>query len=92
LNDEGEHVLTPSLIKAARALLRIDQAELAERTGISRKTISLIEIAKQDPTDARRRKMLADLRQKMETVLGLEFIFESDATGEGVRLLKRLPE
>jgi transcriptional regulator with XRE-family HTH domain len=92
LNDEGEQVLTPSLIKAARALLRIDQAELAKRTGISRKTISLIEIAKQDPTDARRRKMLADLRQKMENVLGLEFIFESDATGEGVRLLKRLSE
>ena len=92
MNDEGEQVLTPSLIKAARALLRIDQAELAKRTGISRKTISLIEIAKQDPTDARRRKMLADLRQKMENVLGLEFIFESDATGEGVRLLKRLSE
>jgi transcriptional regulator with XRE-family HTH domain len=92
LSDEGEQILTPSLIKAARALLKVDQAELAKRTGISRKTISLIEIAKKDPTDARRRKMLADLRQKMEDELDLEFIFESDATGEGVRLRKRLPE
>jgi transcriptional regulator with XRE-family HTH domain len=80
------------LIKAARALLKVDQAELARRTGISRKTISLIEIATKDPTDARRRKMLADLRQKMEDELDLEFIFESDLTGEGVRLRKRLRE
>jgi transcriptional regulator with XRE-family HTH domain len=80
------------LIKAARALLKVDQAELARRTGISRKTISLIEIATKDPTDARRRKMLADLRQKMEDELDLEFIFESDVTGEGVRLRKRLRE
>jgi transcriptional regulator with XRE-family HTH domain len=92
LSDESEQVLTPSLIKAARALLKVDQAELARRTGISRKTISLIEIATKDPTDARRRKMLADLRQKMEDELDLEFIFESDVTGEGVRLRKRLPE
>jgi transcriptional regulator with XRE-family HTH domain len=89
LSDESEQVLTPSLIKAARALLKVDQAELARRTGISRKTISLIEIATKDPTDARRRKMLADLRQKMEDELDLEFIFESDVTGEGVRLRKR---
>jgi transcriptional regulator with XRE-family HTH domain len=92
LSDEGEQILTPSLIKASRALLKVDQAELAKRTGISRKTISLIEIAKKDPTDARRRKMLADLRQKMEDELDLEFIFESDVTGEGVRLRKRLRE
>jgi transcriptional regulator with XRE-family HTH domain len=92
LSDESEQVLTPSLIKAARALLKVDQAELARRTGISRKTISLIEIATKDPTDARRRKMLADLRQKMEDELDLEFIFESDVTGEGVRLRKRLRE
>jgi transcriptional regulator with XRE-family HTH domain len=92
LSDESEPVLTPSLIKAARALLKVDQAELAKRTGISRKTISLIEIATKDPTDARRRKMLADLRQKMEDELDLEFIFESNVTGEGVRLRKRLRE
>jgi transcriptional regulator with XRE-family HTH domain len=89
LNDGSERFLTPSLIKAARALLGVDQAGLAELTGISRKTISLIEIAKTDPTDSRRRKMLADLQRKMEDQLGLEFVFASDETGEGVRLRKR---
>jgi transcriptional regulator with XRE-family HTH domain len=89
LNDGTERVLTPSLIKAARALLGVDQAGLAELTSISRKTISLIEIANQDPTDPRRRKMLADLQRTMEDELGLEFIFASESTGEGVRLRKR---
>ena len=36
-------ILTPSLIRAARALLHMDQAGLAASSGISRKTISLIE-------------------------------------------------
>jgi predicted transcriptional regulator len=89
LSDGSERVLTPSLIKAARALLEVDQAGLANLTGISRKTISLIEIAKNDPTDSRRRKMLAELQQTMEDELDVEFIFASASTGEGVRLRKR---
>jgi transcriptional regulator with XRE-family HTH domain len=89
LNDTSERVLTPSLIKAARALLKVDQAGLADLTGISRKTISLIEIAKTDPTDSRRRKMLTELQRKMEDQLGIEFIFANDKTGEGVWLRKQ---
>jgi transcriptional regulator with XRE-family HTH domain len=92
LNDASERVLTPSLIKAARALLKVDQAGLADLTGISRKTISLIEITKNDPTDPRRRKMLAELQRTMEEEFGLEFIFAGDSTGEGVRLRKRRPK
>jgi transcriptional regulator with XRE-family HTH domain len=88
LNHASERVLTPSLIKAARALIKVDQAGLADLTGISRKTISLIEIAKNEPTDPRRRKMLAELQRTMEDELGLEFIFASDSAGEGVRLRK----
>lgn len=89
LKDVSEPVLTPSLIKAARALLEVDQAGLADLTGISRKTISLIEIAKNETTDPRRRKLLTELLRTMEDKLGLEFIFASNKTGEGVRLRKR---
>jgi transcriptional regulator with XRE-family HTH domain len=91
VNDASEPVLTPSLIRVARALLKVDQAGLADLTGISRKTISLIEIAKDEPTDPRRRKILTELQRIMEDELGLEFIFASDKTGEGARLRKQRP-
>ncbi len=43
LGEIGSQLLTPTLIKAARALLGYDQATLAAKTGISTKTIGLIE-------------------------------------------------
>jgi DNA-binding XRE family transcriptional regulator len=79
-------LLTPTLIKAARALLGYDQAMLADLTGISKKTIGLIETMDGVPTDVRRRRILDELRTKMENELHVEFVFTSDASGEGVRI------
>lgn len=81
-----EEVLTPTLIRAARALLGFDQAALAKSSGISRKTISLIEIDDQTRIDARRRDKLAKLRTHMEDKLGVQFVFASGKAGEGVWL------
>lgn len=83
-------LLTPSLIRAARALLGFDQEALAEKVGLSRKTIALIETMKAGPVDPRRRRVLEDLRRKMEDDLQVEFVFAGEKTGEGVRLRRRL--
>jgi DNA-binding XRE family transcriptional regulator len=89
LGESGSELLTPTLIRAARALLRYDQATLAEKTGISKKTIGLIETMDTAPTDARRRRILEQLRTKMENDLHVEFVFAGTKTGEGVRLRRR---
>lgn len=79
-------LLTPRLIRAARALLGFDQEELAAKVGISRKTIALIETMKPGSLDPRRRKILEELRRRMEDDLMVEFIFAGETSGEGVRL------
>jgi DNA-binding XRE family transcriptional regulator len=86
LSESGSELLTPTLIRAARALLGYDQSTLAEKTGISKKTIGLIETMTSVPTDARRRRVLEELRSKMEDELNVEFVFAGPETGEGVRL------
>nr|WP_249780397.1 helix-turn-helix domain-containing protein [Bradyrhizobium sp. dw_411] len=79
-------LLTPTLVKAARALLGYDQAMLAAKTGISKKTLGLIETMDAVPMDARRVRVLQELRTRMEDELGVEFVFAGPGTGEGVRL------
>ena len=79
-------VLTPSLIRAARALLGLDQERFAAKVGISRKTIALIEMMKPGPIDPRRRETLEKLRCRMEDDLMVEFVFAGETSGEGVRL------
>jgi DNA-binding XRE family transcriptional regulator len=79
-------LLTPSLIRAARALLGLDQEEFAAKVGISRKTIALIEMMEPGPIDPRRRETLEKLRRRMEDDLMVEFVFASETSGEGVRL------
>lgn len=79
-------LLTPTLVRAARALLGYDQATLAEKTGLSSKTIGLIETMVTVPTDVRRLKVLEKLRTKMEEELHVEFVFANAASGEGVRI------
>lgn len=85
----GPKLLTPSLVRAARALLGLDQEALAEKVGISRKTIALIETMKPGPVDPRRRRMLEGLRRKLEEDLDVEFVFSDEESGEGVRLRRR---
>jgi hypothetical protein len=52
-------------------------------------TVALIETMKPGPMDPRRRKVLEELRRKMEDDLDVEFVFASGRTGEGVRLRKQ---
>ncbi|MDN4987099.1 helix-turn-helix domain-containing protein [Bradyrhizobium sp. WYCCWR 13022] len=85
----SEELLTPTLIRAARALLGYDQEALAERLGISRKTLALIETMKAGPVDPRRRRVLEQMKATMENEMLVEFIFASKSTGEGVRLRRR---
>ena len=85
-----EELLTPSLIRAARGLLGWSQTELAEKSGVSRKAIATIETAApSDTIDPRRKKVLQKLRRYFEDDCGMEIVFESSKTGEGVRLRSR---
>ncbi|MHC2624002.1 DNA-binding XRE family transcriptional regulator [Bradyrhizobium huanghuaihaiense] len=89
-DDPGDELLTPTLIRAARALLGYDQEALAQRLGISRKTLALIETMKPGgPVDPRRRRVLEEMKTKMEDKMHVEFVFAGKSTGEGVRLRRR---
>jgi DNA-binding XRE family transcriptional regulator len=76
---------TPRLIRAARGLAGIDQAELAEKAGVARKTIVLIEADESDRMDPRRLKVLQSLQRVFEDDYGIEFFAPSESSGEGVR-------
>lgn len=97
MSDEAQHqalepivamaeILTPSLIRAARALLHMDQVGLAESSGISRKTISLIEADDSPPAHPKRLEVLRNLQKHFEEECGVEFTFASLRSGEGVKL------
>jgi DNA-binding XRE family transcriptional regulator len=97
MSDEAQHqalepivamaeILTPSLIRAARALLHMDQVGLAESSGVSRKTISLIEADDSPPAHPKRLDVLRNLRKHLEEECGVEFTFASQRCGEGVQL------
>jgi DNA-binding XRE family transcriptional regulator len=81
-------LLTPTLLKAARGLLEMDQASLAAAVGVSRKTIAWTEILLSEKVDPRRRATLEQIRQRMEDDLGVEFQFDAKSHGEGVSLTR----
>jgi DNA-binding XRE family transcriptional regulator len=85
-------LLTPTLLKAARGLLAMDQAALAAAVGVSRKTIAWTEISLSEKVDPRRRATLEQIRQRMEDDLGVEFRFSTKSQGEGVFLKKPAPK
>ena len=78
----------PRLIRAARGLLGIDQAALAEKAGVARQTIVKIETDESDRMDPRRRKVLQQLQRVLEDSYGVEFFAASEHSGEGVRFRK----
>ena len=80
---------SPQLIRAARGLIGIDQATLADKAGVARKTIVLIEADESDKMDPRRLKVLAALQRVFEDEYGIEFFAASENSGEGVRFRKR---
>lgn len=83
---ETEEILTPALIRAARGLLGLDQAEVAERSGLKQRTISKLEGESDfSSKDLRRRRVLDAIRAAFEKD-GIEFIFPSQTSGPGVRM------
>ena len=79
---------SPRLIRAARGLLGIDQATLAEKAGVARKTVVKIETDEGDRMDPRRLKVLQQLQRVLEDSYGVEFFAASEHSGEGVRFRK----
>ena len=74
--------MTPAQCRAARAILNVDQFEVAERAGIARATV--IDFEKGDRTP--RPATVAAIRKVLESA-GVEFIAENGG-GAGVRLRK----
>jgi DNA-binding XRE family transcriptional regulator len=79
---------TPRLIRAARALVGIDQATLADKAGVTRVTVQKIESDESDRTDPRRFASLQSLQRVLEDRYGIEFFEASENSGEGVRFKK----
>jgi predicted transcriptional regulator len=80
---------SPRLIRAARGLIGISQAALAEKAGVTQKTITKIEADDSETMDPRRLKVLQELQRVLEDVYGIEFFAASEHSGEGVRFRKK---
>ena len=79
---------SPRLIRAGRALAGADQAALAEKAGVTRQAISVVEKHEGQKMDPRRRKILEAMQRALENVYGIEFFEASENSGEGVRFRK----
>lgn len=77
------------MIRAARGLVGMDQAELAKAVGVTAKTISMIEREISHREDERRTKIVRQIRDHLMEVRRLTFLYREGRKGEGVRL--RLP-
>jgi transcriptional regulator with XRE-family HTH domain len=75
--------ITPAQSRGARGLLGMTQAELADQSGVSLRTIAHFESGERQPVPAN----LAALQNTFEKA-GVEFIAENGG-GPGVRLAKR---
>lgn len=69
-------------------MIGIDQATLADKAGVARKTVVLIESDESEKMDPRRLKILAALGDVFEKEYGIEFFAASENSGEGVRFRK----
>ena len=70
--------ISGNLVLAARDLLGLTQAELAELAGVSDRTIANFETGKHDPYEATVEKIRAELERR-----GIEF---TNGDGAGVRI------
>jgi hypothetical protein len=76
-------VLTSEQVRAARALLRWEQTDLAEASGISLPTIKRLEV-QPGPLPAQR-ATIDSLKSALERQ-GIAFLGDEDGGGRGVRL------
>jgi DNA-binding XRE family transcriptional regulator len=90
-NDSAQSgLVSPAQIRAARALLDLEQETLAEEANVSRQTLISIEAATRDQFDPRRQKSMDKIKLALETIHGIEFLSEESIKGEGVRLRFRV--
>jgi DNA-binding XRE family transcriptional regulator len=82
--------ISPAQIRAARALLGIEQTKLAAAVGLARQTIIAIEAGAFGRPDARRQKNMDAIRAILEDEFAIEFLPASETAGEGVRFRKSL--
>ena len=75
--------MTPETCRAARALIGLSQAELADLANIIPLTVRSYEQGKTEPSHKTWRSMKTVLERK-----GVEFIDEGDGKGPGLRLRK----
>lgn len=81
-------MISSAQIRAARALVGLEQAQLANDAEISRQTLISIEVGGRDNNDPRRMRTIAALRKILEEKYHVEFV--NDESGEGV--IKRAPK
>jgi DNA-binding XRE family transcriptional regulator len=79
---------SPRLIRAGRVLAGADQATLAEKAGVTRQAVSVVETDDSEKMDPRRRKVLEAMQRVLEDEYGIEFFAASENSGEGVRFRK----
>jgi DNA-binding XRE family transcriptional regulator len=91
---DPKQIPTGRMIRAARGLLNLDQVQLGELVGVTRRTIMRIEAGDPQPTNTRRTKVCAAIRDVLEDGSELEegrgicFIYADKSTGEGVVMKK----
>lgn len=78
----------PFLIRAARGLVGIDQATLADHAKVSRKAIVSLENDTSSVMDYRRVAVLEAAAAVLEKKYGVEFTRAAGGKGEGVRLAR----
>lgn len=74
-------LLTPEMIRRARAKVGLDQGQLAMLARVSRKTISKVEAVLPEKIDPRRRRVLERIRTAFEREFGLKFSFRTNSRG-----------
>jgi transcriptional regulator with XRE-family HTH domain len=79
--------ISPAMIRAARALLGLEQSEVAEKAGLTQRTISNAERGLHASQDPRRLRVLEALKSTFDRE-GVEFFFPDEFMGEGVRRRK----
>ena len=83
----SDEIPSARMIRAARALLGLEQSQLADLVGVARRTIVRIEADDTEPTNPRRIEVHQAIRDRLERKFGIIFVYPGE-TGEGVVMKK----
>lgn len=85
---DDQRLPSARMIRAARALLDIEQAALGEMVEVDRRTIIRVEADEIQPVNPRRTTILIAIRDALESK-GVRFVYPDKNTGEGVVMKKK---